>query len=29
MLATDPLTPAATRSRAEMLMALVAAEAKS
>ncbi|MGE0039392.1 MAG: tetratricopeptide repeat protein [Xanthobacteraceae bacterium] len=28
-LTTDPLTPAATRSRAEMLMALVAAEAKS
>jgi hypothetical protein len=29
MLATDPLTPSATRSRAEMLMALVAAESKS
>ncbi len=29
MLATDPLTPTATRTRAEMLMALVAAESKS
>jgi hypothetical protein len=29
MLATDPLTPTATRTRAEMLMALVAAETKS
>jgi hypothetical protein len=29
MLSTDPLTPSATRSRAEMLMALVAAETKS
>jgi hypothetical protein len=29
MMSTDPLTPAATRSRAEMLMALVAAETKS
>lgn len=29
MMSTDPLTPTATRSRAEMLMALVAAESKS
>ena len=29
MMATDPLTPTATRTRAEMLMALVAAESKS
>lgn len=29
MMATDPLTPAATRSRAEMLMALAAVETKS
>ncbi len=29
MMATDPLTPSATRTRAEMLMALVAAESKS
>ena len=29
MLATDPLTPTATRTRVEMLMALVAAETKS
>ena len=29
MLSTDPLTPSATRSRAEMLMALVATESKS
>jgi len=29
MLATDPLTPTATRTRAEMLLALVAADSKS
>ena len=29
LLSTDPLTPTATRTRAEMLMALVAAESKS
>lgn len=29
MLSTDPLTPSATRTRAEMLLALVAAESKS